>query len=114
MRLHSMNLQDEHFNNIKSGKKIYECRIYDEKRKNLALLDCIVFNCKNKHHKVFITELSYFDSFENALTSKSLERILPDITSITEGVSIYHNIDGYAEKEAQMGVICIKFMAYEN
>ena len=41
--LHKMKLKKEPFEMIKSGKKIYELRLYDEKRKKLKIGDTVEF-----------------------------------------------------------------------
>ena len=42
--IHEMKLNDKPFDNIKSGIKKFELRLYDEKRKNINLGDTIIFH----------------------------------------------------------------------
>lgn len=114
MKFHNMNLQKIHFDNVVSGQKIYECRLYDEKRKSLGLLDVITFNCDDKSHKVIITELSFHRTFELALVDKGMTNVLPDSGTINDGIQLYHNIKGYESGEERYGVLCIKFLSYKN
>lgn len=58
-----MNLDKIYFDLIKSGKKEYETRVYDEKRQKIKLLEEVIFTEKgneNNSFKCIITELSYF------------------------------------------------------
>ena len=109
-----MNLQKIHFDNVVSGQKKYECRLYDEKRKSLSLFDIIEFRCDGKSHKVFITELSFHKTFELALVEKGMANVLPDSGTINDGIQLYYDIRGYENGEKEHGVLCIKFLSYEK
>lgn len=45
--IHEMKLNDKAFNNIKSGIKKFELRLYDDRRKNINLGDTIIFHNLN-------------------------------------------------------------------
>lgn len=45
--IHEMKLNDKAFNNIKSGIKKFELRLYDKKRRNINLGDTIIFHHLN-------------------------------------------------------------------
>ena len=108
-----MNLQKIHFDTIVAGSKIYECRLYDDKRKKISLFDLIEFRCENKRHKVIVIELSFFKSFEHALIEKGVNNVLPNVETINDGIQLYHDIECYREGENRHGVLCIKFLKYD-
>ena len=43
MKTHIFHLHDEPFNKIHIGKKLIECRLYDEKRKQIKIGDNLIF-----------------------------------------------------------------------
>jgi len=109
-----MDLQQPYFDQIVSNEKIYECRAFDDKRKQLNLLDVIEFTNKEQSHKVFITSLAIYNSFHDALLDRGFENIVPSENNIEDGVKVYHDIPGYIEKEEKYGVVLIGFKKYSN
>ena len=114
---HTWHLDDPHFDNIKNGKKIYETRIYDKKRKEIKLGDTIIFK-HNEHHdipsyKTIVVEIKLFDDFKTAIKDCGIRKVLPDSKSITDGVSMYENFphgEGGTFKDAaeKYGVVRFK------
>lgn len=105
-----MNLEDRWFNYVASGEKIYECRIFDDTLKNLKISEYIFFNnkaaCITK--KKLIVGLLYFSSLEEMFVEIPIEKLLPGITSIEEGIRIYKNIPGYELDSIHKGILVIK------
>ena len=70
--VHSLRMDEEYFNLIKSGKKIYELRMNDEKRKLLKAGDEICFlkrpDFKDYFYKKII-KLHYFTTLEELVNS---------------------------------------------
>lgn len=70
--VHSLRMDEEYFNLIKDGKKIYELRMNDEKRKMLKVGDEICFlkrpNFKDYFYKK-IKKLHYFTTLEELVNS---------------------------------------------
>jgi ASC-1-like (ASCH) protein len=67
---HSMRLATEYFEKIKGGTKTIECRLYDEKRKELKVGDVIEFSdTQNEPDKIMseIIALHPFPSFSELL-----------------------------------------------
>lgn len=62
-----MKLNEEPFNKIKSGSKIYELRLYDEKRRRLKLGDFIEFTKRGSEEKciVQVIDIKVFRSFSD-------------------------------------------------
>lgn len=68
--VHKMQLATEYFEKIKNGTKTIECRLYDEKRKQLKIGDFIEFyNANNEQEKVetSILALHLFNTFTELL-----------------------------------------------
>lgn len=65
MAVHEMRLNKKPFEMIKSGKKTVELRLYDEKRRKLAVGDKIIFRNteSNETLSVTISGLHIYDSF---------------------------------------------------
>ena len=85
-----MQLATEYFEKIKNGAKTIECRLYDEKRRQLNVRDIIEFNdIKNKQSKIVseIVALHQSSSFSRLLDQfpiasfggGSKEQILADL-----------------------------------
>ena len=108
MTTHNMNLDEKWFNKIADNSKKYEARLYDSKRQLVKLNDVIVFACAHKTVKRTVVEIGIFDSWLDALHKTGTEVLLPGISSIEEGLWIYHDIPGYKTGAAQYGVVVFK------
>lgn len=112
-----MKLDTIYFDYILHGRKLYETRIYDKKRKGIKLLDKVKFVDKSNKKRTFnalITELSYFDNFKNALTDVGIKKVLPNAKSLENGIKIYNSFphgEGGTFKDAakKYGVLRMKF-----
>lgn len=97
---HQFNLQDVHLENIRNGKKVYELRIHDEKRKVVDVNDII---CFNKSLKTRVIDKSLFSGYKIAILylffAKQQNLLLPDISSIDDAIKIYFEIYGEDNKE---------------
>ena len=89
-----MSLNEPYFTDIVQGKKIYELRIHDSKRKNIFLEDYIVFtNTETKKQiKCKVVEIILDDSFKNIIQYCKLKYVLPNIDSIENAIDIYEKI----------------------
>ena len=64
---HTMNLNPSPFSKIKSGMKTIELRLYDEKRRRIAIGDAIRFcNSENVNETILtkVLDLYVFDTFD--------------------------------------------------
>lgn len=111
-----MKLDSIYYNYIKNKEKIYETRIFDEKRQKLKLLDVVTFYEKETKNsfKARITELSFFKNFKDAIQPVSIKKVLPNAKSLKEGVEIYNKFphgEGGTFKDAakKYGVLRMKF-----
>lgn len=64
--VHEMKLQDNPFNWIKNGKKTFELRLYDEKRRSISVGDTIEFTNMLTSEKIIVEVLALhvFKDFE--------------------------------------------------
>ena len=105
-----MKLQKKPFEMIKNGKKIYELRLFDEKRKIIKVGDEIEFYCEEINQKltVRVLEVLTFKSFEELYASLSpLEIGYTEQTSKTaspEDMLYYYS----KEEQERFGVVAIK------
>lgn len=70
-----------HFNNIKSGRKIYEGRPNKSKYDILSVGQIIpIHNSDNMEEKIFvkITSLETYFNFKDMIDDKGIENVLPD------------------------------------
>ena len=112
-----MNLDTIYFDYIKSGRKIYETRVYDKKRQEIKLLQEVTFTDRgnpSRNFKAVITELSHFRNFRDAIEEVGIKKVLPNAKSLDEGVEMYNQFpsgEGGTFKEAakKYGVLRMKF-----
>ena len=107
---HEMNLKEIYFDKIKSGEKIYEIRLNDEKRKLVKVGDIIVFKRQPEFKetiKTVVKDLIYFNSFTEMINSLPIEKVGFKGKPLEEIIDIYHQI--YSEEnEKKYGVLSIK------
>jgi ASC-1-like (ASCH) protein len=48
-----------------------------------------------------------YNSVKEMLESERLERVLPEVNSIEEGIKLYHNLPGYEERIKENGIYAI-------
>ena len=110
-----MNLDSIYFNYIKKKIKLYETRVYDDKRQKIKLLDKVKFKEKGskRFFNAIITELSYFSNFREAIIPVGIKKILPNARSLDDGVKIYENFPhsegNYKKGAKKFGVLRMKF-----
>ena len=110
-----MHLDQIYFDYISEGKKIYETRVYDDKRRKIKLLDIVNFYDRGseRNFKAMIVELSYFDNFEEAITEVGIEKVLPNAETLEEGVKLYegfsHSEGNFKKGAKKFGVLRMKF-----
>ena len=114
---HNMKLDPAPFYAIRDGEKIFELRLYDEKRQRLAVNDFIEFtNAKNRAKRIRarITALHRFDSFEELFRSLPPERCgYPKGASpadAAKGMEAYYT----PEAQAEWGVLGIELAEVQD
>lgn len=107
---HEMKLQPIFFDKIKMGTKVYELRLFDEKRRNIKVGDIIIFKkepqlCEFLRAKVL--DLLHFNSFLEAANCLSLKGMGFEGFSAEETAEVYHSF--YSESdEKKFKVLAIK------
>ena len=108
-----MNLDTIYFDYIKNGTKIYETRVYDEKRQKIQLLEEVTFldRGSKRKFKAKITELAWFPNFKKAIEPVGVKKVLPNVRSLADGVKTYEAFDGgnYKKNAKKFGVLRMKF-----
>ena len=118
---HNMKLIDPYYDFVRSGKKIYEVRINDEKRQKFQIGDFINIQYREKYDNnsikpdyiVQVTEKNLFNTFREAITDSGIENVLPNAFNLEEGIRLYETLahrDGtYQEAALKYGVVRFKF-----
>lgn len=108
---HEMNLHDAPFDMIGSGKKIYELRLWDEKRRKIKVGDEILFTRSrggDDSMRCFVVGLHLFSSFAelyDALPLLKCGYTEDDIaTADPSDMDIYYS----KERQAMYGVVAIE------
>ena len=108
IKMHSMKLQEPHFTNVLLGKKIYETRVNDKKRQKMNLGDTIIIkhnDDESKKYQVVITGKKIYKTFKKAIEDSGVKKVLPNVTSINNGVKLYKSFPGYTEGAKKYGVV---------
>ena len=106
----AMSLQKEPFEMIKNGKKIYELRLLDEKRKLVKIGDEIEFYCQVLNQKLtaLVVDILVFSNFaELYATLPPLEIGYTEQagkTASPDDMLLYYS----KEEQAEFGVVAIK------
>ena len=107
MQVHSLKLATEPFESIKSGHKIIESRVYDEKRREIEIGDEIEFTNRDLGEKL-ITEVVGLHRFKNFETM--FEKMEPTKLGGESKEWLLDQISAFYSKEEQekFGVIGIE------
>lgn len=111
MSIHNMKLASPHFENVKSGIKEYEIRVFDDKRRKLLPGDVIEFRHNEHQNKTFkrvIVGVTLYKTFTEAMKDCGLKKALPNIRTIKDGVALYESFPGYKEGAQKNGVVSFK------
>ena len=109
MKTIEMHLLPEPFEQIKTGKKQIEIRLYDEKRQEICVGDTIVFSKlpdKTEQLKTTVTRLSRFPTFRALLEAFPSERFGFENATMEEMLREIREIYP-REREQQWGVLGI-------
>ena len=108
---HEMNLHDGPFDMIKCGKKIYELRLYDEKRRNIKVGDEILFTRSrggDDYIRCIVVGLHLFDNFAELYASLPLLKCGYTEADVNSADPSDMNIYYSKEKQAAYGVVAIE------
>ena len=108
--IHKMNLHPQPFEMISEGKKTIELRLLDEKRKQIAVGDSLVFTNteSGKELRCVVNKLHCFANFAELYAALPLDKCgyLPEELSAArpEDMELYYS----PEKQRQYGVVGIE------
>jgi ASC-1-like (ASCH) protein len=105
--MHYISVREPYFSFIKNKKKIIEGRLNTGKYSLFKKNDTIKINNKNNDYIIVqITKLKKYKTFEEYLSREGLNRTLPNIKTISDGVDIYHAFYSIND-EIKYGVLAI-------
>jgi ASC-1-like (ASCH) protein len=107
---YTIGIRENYFNLIKNGTKPIEGRINTGICAKLKIGDIINFKCNNTGSllKTRIIRTETYPSFDEMLTSEGVDKMLPDINNLQQGINIYESIKGYKAKCKKFGCIAIQ------
>lgn len=108
--IHEMKLREVYFNKIKSGEKIYEIRLNDEKRQLIDVADILIFKKQpdlQEELKTEVKDLIYFKSFKEMIDTLPLVKVGFEKESKQQVLDIYRQFYS-VEDEQKYGVLAIK------
>ncbi|MBS0648792.1 MAG: ASCH domain-containing protein [Verrucomicrobia bacterium] len=103
-------LRAPYFSMVQSGRKTVEGRLNKPDLHNLKVGERIRFQRENevKHFvDVRVISLRQYPTFREMLKREGLNRCLPDVKTVEEGVQIYHSFPSYRENEMLYGALAI-------
>lgn len=105
--LHNLNIKEEYFEKIKRREKIYEGRLFDEKRKNFNEGDIIKFTCGEKNFCALIEERKIFKNFKEMADNVEKSELGFKEKSKNEMIETYRSFYTL-EDELKYGVVIFK------
>jgi len=107
---HEMKIKAGYFEKIKSGEKIYEVRLNDEKRRLLKVGDVLILKKEPEQKEELhlqIKDLIYFKSFKEMVNTLPLNQVGFAGMLKEDVVTVYHQFYTLADEE-KFGVVAIK------
>lgn len=103
MKEYTKHLSEPWFTLVKLKIKKCEGRLRNGVFAEMKKGDVIIFNNddfgKSRSYRVKLTSIHYYDTFEQYLLSEKLEKCLPGLDTIEEGLSVYYK---YFKKEDEI------------
>jgi ASC-1-like (ASCH) protein len=101
------------FSFIQQGLKTCEGRLQKGDFLHIQVGDTIIFSHDTRSIRVQVLSLSHYSNFEHYLIHETLADCLPGVTSIQEGLDVYHQF--FTEREECLyGVLAIRFRILED
>ena len=96
---------EPYFTLMKNGVKTIEGRLNKGKYAKIKKGDEVVVfnNDETNSFNVVVTGVKKYKSFETMLKTESLEKVLPNIKDVSEGIKIYRKF--YSEKKKESWVL---------
>jgi ASC-1-like (ASCH) protein len=102
---HTMKLSSPWYELVCEEKKTVEIRLNDAKRQKVRVGDTIVFTHGKRSFRRRVEKISRHVDFEHAIRASRLEKALPGVNTVADGVNIYHAIPGYKNGAEDYGVV---------
>lgn len=104
--IHYMTLSEPYFTQMKNKEKLYELRIYDEKRRKISVGDFVLFTCGDEEILVQVCSIAVATKFKDLVRGRHfISSLLPGVTDAKEAIAIYKGFPDYREKAKKYGVI---------
>lgn len=104
-------IRQPYLNDIKAGYKTVEGRINRGRFSQLRPGDKVKFyDAENPHDYIIctITGIQVYPTFFEMLRSEGLQKMIPDVTSLEEGIAIYESFPGYRENVEKYGALALR------
>jgi len=108
MKERSCTLMEKYINLIKVGKKTIEARVAIPMFRSWREEDIIKFFSKRRpsvNVMVKIKKIQYYGTFREMLLAEDVNKIIPGIKNVDEGVNLFMKIPAYRDREKKHGVI---------
>lgn len=104
-KTHSIPLKRQYLYLIANGRKTVEGRINTGQFRSIRAGDSIQFFSGEYKVPCRVTEVKTYKTFEEMLRAVGVEKCLPGVKNLADGVGIYNAIPGYRDKAALHGVL---------
>lgn len=103
---HALHVQPIWYDKIASRQKRWEGRLNNGDVKDISVGDVIEFESENRQPlKLTVITILHFSDFEKMLKGDGLQRLLPGVNILEEGLEIYRDFPGYREGEREFGAV---------
>lgn len=104
----SKSVQEPWFTLISLGLKSVEGRVNKGEWSKMEAGDQIEFVNKDRSIVATVVSTKVYPSFYRYIKEEGLQKCLPSVKSIREGVNIYHSFPNFKENAKEHGVIAIR------
>jgi ASC-1-like (ASCH) protein len=105
---YDLNVDERWLKYILNGRKTIEGRLNKNKFRFIRIGDMITFN---EIIKKEVISVKYYNSFENYLINEGIDKCLPDVVDINDGINIYREFYSI-EDEIKYGIVAIELTDY--
>ena len=109
---YSEHLSEPWFSLISLGLKTVEGRLNKGRFQEMQIGDIIEWHNEDFKPRTFLTKIigkTEYKTFEEYLTKEGLDKCLPGMKNLEEGLSVYYKYFS-KEKESEFGVIAVKIL----
>jgi ASC-1-like (ASCH) protein len=100
-------LKYKYFKLIQEGKKTIEGRIYSGPTRDLRCGDRLTFINQNEKARCEVVAIHVYNTFREMFSKENMQKLLPGVRTIEEGVRLYESLPGYPERVKRYGVAAI-------